>query len=159
VSDAVRMDSRQPFVREHIENGDIDGLLAPLEGMRESQGLDILTITDLDGNVLLRVGNPQEKASAAPLVALATLVATKKAGISSLLIFSGEEFALEESKVADSARIDVISTAYSSPKPNRDPSAGLVAMTGSPIVGRGGGILAVLCGGNGRQHSQQPLSG
>jgi two-component system, NtrC family, sensor kinase len=147
VSDAVRMDSRQPFIREHIENGNIDGLLAPLEGMRESQGLDILTLTDLNGNVLLRVGNPQEKASAAPLVALSALVATKKTGVSSLLIFSGEECAREDRKVAESARIDVVSTDYASPKPNRDPSAGLVAMTGSPIVGRRGGILAVLCGG------------
>ena len=68
VSDAVKMGSRQTFIREHIEKGDVEGCLEPLEDMRDSQGLDILTITDLDGNVLLRVGNPRQKATAAPIV-------------------------------------------------------------------------------------------
>jgi two-component system NtrC family sensor kinase len=147
VSDAIRVTSRQPWIREHLEREDIKGLLAPLEEMKDSQGLDILTLTDLNGNVLLRVGNPSQNAPAVPLVTLATRTVAQKTDIASVMVFSGRDLALEDRTVAERARIDLISTAYATPETNRDISAGMVAMAGAPVRGGSGRMLAVLCGG------------
>jgi two-component system NtrC family sensor kinase len=147
ISDAVKMDSKQPFLREHIATGDFEKILATLEDMMESQGLDILTLTDVGGNIAMRIGNPAEKTQASPYAILAAQAAAQRTGISSLMVFSGRELALEGRAVADRAHIEVVSTAYASPEPNRDVSAGLVAMAAAPVLGPGGAIVAILCGG------------
>jgi two-component system, NtrC family, sensor kinase len=147
LSDVIKMNPRLSFIRAHMEKGDIESLQSPLEALRDSQNLDILTLTDRDGNVLLRIGNPPEKAPAAPIVALAAKAAAKRTEVSSMLVLSGDELALEGKQVADRARIDVVLTAHASPDAKRDISAGLVAMAATPVMGAGGRILAVLCGG------------
>ncbi len=147
VSEAVKRNSKQSFLRTSIEKGEIEALREPLETIQDSQGLDILTLTDPDGNVLLRAGNPGEKSPSRPIRDIASRVSAEKTDVSSTMIFSGREIALEGSEAAARARIDAVSTAFAEADLNRDAAAAMVLMTASPILGSDGRILAVLCGG------------
>ena len=147
VSDAVKRNSRQSYLRTGIEKGEIETLLAPLESVRDSHGLDILTLTDPNGSVLLRVGNPKEKTLSAPIRDIALRAVAQKTDVSSAAVFSGRQIALEGPDVADRASIAVVSTAFADADANRDAAAGMVLITGSPVLGSDGRILAVLCGG------------
>jgi two-component system, NtrC family, sensor kinase len=147
VSEVVRRNARQSLVRTYIEKGDINSLQSSLEAIRDSQHLDILTLTNVDGSILLRVGNPPEKAPATPLTVLTAEIAAKKTDVSSAMVFPGKELALEGKDLADRARIDAVSTAYADFETSHDVSAGLVLMAGAPVMAGDGHILAVLCGG------------
>lgn len=147
MSDAVSRNSKQSFLRTGIEKGEIETLLAPLESIRDGHGFDILTLTDAEGRVLLRAGNPREKAPSAPIRDIASRASAEKTDVSSPMVFSGPELALEGSEMADRARIDMVSTAFAEAGVKRDAAAGLVLMACSPVPAGDGRIPAVLCGG------------
>jgi two-component system, NtrC family, sensor kinase len=147
IADVVRLTARQQFLRQQLGKADIEGLISPLEAIADTQHLDILTLTDTQGNVLLRVRNPGEKGSASGISALARRIAATGAEISAPTVFSGEELAREGEELAKRARIPSVSNSYARAEVQDDPSAGLLIITGVPVRASNGSIAGVLCGG------------
>ena len=59
ISDVVRMTAYRPIISEALLSGYDDIILADLMTVMNNEGLDILTLTDANGTVILRAGNPE----------------------------------------------------------------------------------------------------
>ncbi len=147
ISDAVRLTARQIFVRDKVKKEDWEGLAASLETIRQSDDLDMFLLTDLHGNVLLRVRNPENKESAAAIRMVAEKVLQQRKEYASAVVFSGVELEHESPELAARARIEVVSTTYARAASESDQGAGMVILAGAPVMSEAGNILGVLCGG------------
>jgi two-component system NtrC family sensor kinase len=147
IADEVRLMAQQPFVREHLQKGEIADLVAPLQAIRQSEDLDLLTLTDTHGNVLLRVGNPDEHGKAAGIESLVEEVVKQRTDIASTIVLSGQELAMENLHLADRAHIEGVPTAHASSPVGEDAFAGLLAVGAAPVVRDSGEFLGILCGG------------
>ena len=147
IEDEVRLTAQQRFVRQHLEAGDLEGLAAPLEAIRQSQGLDLMILATPAGEVLLRVRNPGETTGVPAVRELARQAAQQGTAASSSAVFSGAELLLEDKDLVERARIAPVANSYSRREVAGDDSAGLVALSGAPVLGSGGRTAAVLVGG------------
>jgi two-component system NtrC family sensor kinase len=147
ITDAVRLTARQRFLRDRAFQSDWDGLVAPLQAIRESEELDILILTDPRGNVQLRVTNPADRSELPSLRKIAEKVIGERREYAAPAVLTRPELARESAELAARARIDVISTSFARTQPNGDPDAGMVVLAGAPVVSDSGTIIGVLCAG------------
>jgi two-component system NtrC family sensor kinase len=148
LADAARLTARQRFLRESVLKSDWgEGLAIRLEAIQQSEDIDILAITDLRGNVLLRITNPSDKSNLEAFHMIVEKVMQDRREYASAVRLSGDELARENSNLAYRARIDVVSTSYARPQLQNDSAAGMVIMAGTPITSDNGTIIAVLCAG------------
>jgi len=59
VADMVRMSAAREFLREALRTGRRDGLALKLDELRQEHGLDVLTLTDGRGRVVIRSRRPE----------------------------------------------------------------------------------------------------
>ena len=57
INDAIRFTSERFFLREALQTGNFEQAIDELVRIKEEEGLDVLTVTDKYGYVLLRTGN------------------------------------------------------------------------------------------------------
>ncbi len=57
LNDVVRLTADRFYIKDALISGDVDSFAQELERVKLSESLDILTITDPLGNVLLRANN------------------------------------------------------------------------------------------------------
>jgi two-component system NtrC family sensor kinase len=57
----IRLTANRFFIKDAIENRDFDPLLVEMQKIRTAEGLDVLTLTDAEGRILLRARNPGVK--------------------------------------------------------------------------------------------------
>ena len=147
LNDSVVRIAQQRFLRDGVTNRKSSSLAGPLQEIRQSEHLDLLIITDLRGNVLLRARNPREKQGTEDLARLVAHVVQERKAIASTLVFPGNVLALESLELAERAHIVTVKTPLAAAQPAEDSSAGLVAIAAAPIFDDDGEIRAVLCGG------------
>jgi two-component system NtrC family sensor kinase len=147
LSDSVGQIAQQRFVRDAIAVRKLSSLTLPLQTIRQSDLLDLLVVTDLRGDVLLRVRNPGHRTGVDGLRPLVSQVVRERKPVAATLVFTGDTLALESPELSERARIVTVSTPSAGPQPTDDATAGLVAIGAAPILDDNGEIRAVLCGG------------
>ena len=133
LNDSVVRIAQQRFLRDGVTNRKSSSLAGPLQEIRQSEGLDLLIITDLRGNVLLRARNPRETQDTEDLARLVAHVVRERKAIASTLVFPGNMLALESLELAERAHIVTVKTPLAAAQPAEDSSAGLVAIAAAPI--------------------------
>ena len=117
-----------------------------LERERLHCGLDVLTVCDARGEVVLRSRHPYTQGgnrSLDPVVAKA-LRGDPASGIVTL---HADELAAEGSELPRQAFVSFVDTPHAKPRPERSESSGMMLWAAAPIPGEGGNTLGAVYGG------------
>lgn len=146
ITDVVRLMAQQPVVRQHLERGDVQNLAEPLQAIHEGEDLDIVFLTDAQGQTLLPVNNRGRKIEVPAIALLVEQALRERKEVASTVVFSASQLGNESPALLERARIDVVSTSHAGSERPGNVSDGLFAAVAVPVVGADGKLLGVLCG-------------
>jgi len=152
VTAVVRLNAQRFFLRESLVSGRVDQLKQEIERIRVSEGLDILSVTDADGNVVFRSRNPEvsgDSQSEDEIVQAALSTLKVAAGVQ---IMPAGELAKEGASLAERARMSLVETPKARPRPDDEmkpgeETAGMVMKAAVPVLDEVGILVGVLYGG------------
>ncbi|MBU4444546.1 histidine kinase, partial [bacterium] len=148
VSTSIRLTAPRFFLKDATLKNDVKMLEVELKKIRESELLDILTLTDKDGRVLIRTRNPEAYGDSQGGDELIREVIRKKEIVASTQIISKEELLKEGGDLAKQAHIEFISTPKAKPRPEKEENSGMMIKAAAPILDYHGNLIGILYGGN-----------
>jgi two-component system NtrC family sensor kinase len=146
IADLVHLLAGQRLLRENLQEGNIDNLIAPLQAVRQSEDLDFLVLADLHGRALFPA-KVQGKPIASGLSALISSAIQQRKGAAATILLSAGELAALSPEMAERARIPVIATPHSPSAAASIVTDGLVAADATPVLSEDGELVGVLCAG------------
>ncbi|UCF05245.1 MAG: cache domain-containing protein [bacterium] len=147
VHDAVRYTVIRTFLRSALAAGNVASLADDLEAIRLGESLDILTLTDANGTVLLRTRNPSimgDSQADNPILKKAQL---ERRTIAATAIFMEEQLRMESPDLAERAYMRLIPTPKGKPTDRIEETSGMMIMAAGPVFGDQGELLGMLYGG------------
>jgi len=144
--DIVRFNSTHESIQKAIKQNEKDILGKYLTSVRTEFNLDVLTLTDAQGKVILRTaqheiwGDDQSKDSL-------VRQALKGKTISATQIIPREELIKEGKGLAGRAYLKIIPTPKAAPRPKEHEEDGMMLKAASPVKDKNGTLLGVLYGG------------
>jgi len=142
----VSLTAARDGIKEALRNNRKDILLKYLSRVRNEYKLDILTLTDKKGSVIIRTRNPEvvgDDESQDEIVKWAL----KRGVIAHPQIVPREELLKEGKDLAHSADIEFIPTPKAAPRPENRETSGLMLKTAASIIDENNNLLGVLYGG------------
>ena len=146
IDEQVRFVADRTFVRDGSAATDPVRLVERLTPIQVQGGLDVLTITDRAGIVLLRVANSDVKGddqSGDPLVAR---VLSRMESTAATLRLPADELRRESPRLAEQARFAFIPTPRARVRPEQEETSGLVLKAAAPIFGLNHRFIGVVYG-------------
>jgi two-component system NtrC family sensor kinase len=152
VNDVVRLTADRYIIITALKAGKPDDAAAELLRIKQQENLDILTITDVTGVVLVRannrglVGDYQvgDDQSGDELVAAAL---QKKIPVAATSIVSKEELLRESIALADQAYFEFIDTPMARTRDQAEETSGMMLKAAAPIFDYEGNFLGTVYGG------------
>ncbi|MBN2271483.1 MAG: cache domain-containing protein [Sedimentisphaerales bacterium] len=148
VRDVVRLTAQRFFIKEAISDNDRQTLNRELGRIREQEFLDVLTLTDSSGNVIIRSRNPSQTGDSQGDDGLVGFVMESGQSVVGTAIVAGEELAKEGADLAEQAHIKFIPTPKAKATDQTEQSAGMMIKAAGPVFGYDGKLAGVLYGGN-----------
>lgn len=146
IKEIVILTAAREGIQKAIKNNENDILMKYLRRVREEYGLDILTLTNHDGKVIVRARNSEfvgDDQSQDEIVKLAL----KGSNLAYPQIFPRQELLKEGEDLADQAYMEFISTPKAVPRPENKETSGMMLKAASSIIDENSNILGVLYGG------------
>jgi len=142
----VSLSSKRFFIKDALGDAQYERVGAELEMVREKYHLDILTLTDSGGNVVVRARTPYKCGDdrSDDLIVKKALNGQEAA---TTMILSEERLALEGEGLLQQARIELVPTEKAKPRLEQVETSGMLLMASSPVLDTRGDILGVLYGG------------
>jgi two-component system, NtrC family, sensor kinase len=147
ISDEIRFVSDRTFVRDGSAYNDRVNLTKRLEAIRQREQLDLLTITDKNGIVLLRTTNPDnigDDQSHDDIVS--TVLKTKKPEASASLI-SVDNLQKESPNLVEKARFSFIYTPKARIRDEQEETSGMMLKAAVPIFDFNNNFIGISYGG------------
>jgi two-component system NtrC family sensor kinase len=104
-----------------------------LKSFKANEGLDVLTFTDSNGIVVLRVNNPDRKGDDQRYQELVHAVLTRREPAKGTIIISANDLNLESSILAEKAHFVFVDTPMARPRPQTEETAGMMLMAAVPV--------------------------
>ncbi|TET70552.1 MAG: HAMP domain-containing protein [Candidatus Aminicenantes bacterium] len=146
VKEIVRLTAERESIKEATKNNNKDILFRYLSRVREEYGLDVLTLTDSTGIVIVRTRNPGVIGDDQSQDEIIKLV-PKKGVLAYPQIVPREELIKEGKDLADQAYMEFIDTPKAAPRPENKETNGMMLKAASSIVDERGNHLGTLYGG------------
>jgi two-component system NtrC family sensor kinase len=134
LADILKGDVNQTYVDE-------------LRNFKVKEGLDILTITDNRGIVVLRINNPESFGDDQSRQELVGAVLKTKQPVARTVIIPAEELALESRALANRAFFKFVDTPLARQRPETEGTDGMVLMAAAPVVDKNGDLIGVVYAG------------
>jgi len=147
IGGAARLLAQQRMMKADIERGEVQSLVASFDAIRQSEDLDILILTDLQGGLLFPSRNTQNSNLPSGISLMVKQAVRQRKEISSTLILSKDELKADDPELAERARVDLVATPHASSIRRGEMADGLVAAAAIPIMSDAGRVLAVLIAG------------
>jgi len=147
VEDTVKFTAARFFLRDVLRGDISQEYLDEFVRIKDSEGLDVLTITDSAGKVVLRVNNPSMKGDDQSQDEIVAAVLKTKAPASGTTIISGRELQLESATLAEQAHFVFVETPMSRSRPETGETAGMMLKAAAPIFDVNGKFIGVVYGG------------
>lgn len=148
VRDVVRFTALRRFsVREAIVKRNYEILLDALDVSRKTSGLDILTVVDKNGLVIIRSRNPHLSGDYQGEDIIVKKVLETGKSFASTVIVPYEELLKESPALSEKARIKLIPTTKAVPKQQTEETSGMMLKAAVPVRGNKGELLGVIYGG------------
>ena len=148
IKNVIRFTASRFFLRDAIFENDIETLTIQLEGIRKAEKLDILTLTNKDGQVIIRCRNKSTCGDDQKSDEVVSRVLSEKKAIVATTIVSRAELVKEGPDLAEQANIKFMVTPKAKPTNETEQTSGMMIKAASPIFDSEGNIIAVLYGGN-----------
>jgi two-component system NtrC family sensor kinase len=148
LKDAVRFTALRFFIKDALRDNDVETLQKELEQIREAESLDILTLTDKNGRVIIRTRNPSITGDNQVQDELVSRALSSGEVISGTVIIPREELLKEGTGLAEQAYIKFIRTEMEKPSQETEQTVGMMIKAASPIFDYNDNLLGVLYGGN-----------
>jgi two-component system NtrC family sensor kinase len=148
VEDAVNFTTIRLFIGDILEGDIRQEYMDELVRFKNSENMDILTITDNMGRVVLRVNNPSLKGDDQSQDEIVGEVLRTKRPVSGTTIISSEELQREAPALADQALFVFIDTPMARPRPETEEKAGMMLKAAAPIFDDQGSLIGVVYGGS-----------
>ena len=147
VSDVIRLTADRALLIDTLLFGDVEYATAELEKAREREGLDVLTITDQTGSVILRTSNPDQVGDDQSHDALVAAVLSGKQPVAATVRVPAEDLKRESPQLAERAYIEFVETPMARERPGTVETAGMMLKTAAPIFDLQGSFIGVVYGG------------
>lgn len=148
VEDAVNFTTVRLFIGDILEGDARQEYMDELVRFKYSENMDILTITDNMGRVVLRVNNPSLKGDDQSQDEIVGEVLRTKRPVSGTTIISPEELQRESTALADQALFVFIDTPMARLRPETEEKAGMMLKAAAPIFDDQGSLIGVVYGGS-----------
>ncbi|MCJ7587820.1 MAG: cache domain-containing protein [Candidatus Aminicenantes bacterium] len=146
ISDIVRLSAAQEFLREGLRSGRRESLIPKLDEIRREFGLDILTLTDGRGRVVVRSRSPEifgDDQSRDPFL----VRALQGQIVSGTQIVVRDELLKEGPDLSERAYFKFVPTPMAAERAEDHEENGMMLKAAAPVLGAGGAPLGVLYGG------------
>jgi len=146
IRDIIGLSADRDFLIESLRLGRREGLAAKLDAIRREYGLDILTLTDHHGRVVVRARRPDvsgDDESQDPFVAR-VLEGRPDSGTA---IVSRAELLKEDPELSERAYFKFVPTPMAAERPEDHEENGMMLKSASPVEDVNGALLGVLYGG------------
>jgi len=147
VYDVVRLTARRPILLDALENVETEQVLADLTNIKEHEGLDVLTLTDASGKVVLRISNPDSTGDDQSQVDVVSAVLKTQEPVATTEIVSAENLQKESPALADRAHLYFIDTPKARARPETEETAGMMMKVAAPVFDAQQNLVGVLYGG------------
>ncbi len=146
IGDIISFTAEREGIKDAIINENYDILLKYLSRVRSQRGLDILTLTDSTGKVIMRLRNPEIKGDDQSHDEI--IKKTLEGGNFAFPeIVSRQELLKEGEELAERAYMEFVPTPKTSPRPEAKEVNGMMLKAASSIDDDNGNLLGVLYGG------------
>ena len=140
---AVRTFMEDVLLQKNISQDYINAL----KSFKANESLDVLTLTDSNGIVVLRVNNPDLKGDDQSRQELVHAVLTRRAPAAGTIIVSANELKNESPQLANQAHFIFVNTPMARPRPETEETAGMMLMAAVPVFGHNGDLIGVVYAG------------
>ncbi len=146
IKEIVRLTAEREGIKKATKNNNKDILFRYLSRVREEYGLDVLTLTDSTGIVIVRTRNPEVIGDDQSQDEIIKWVPNKGV-LAYPQIVPREELIKEGKDLADQAYMEFIDTPKAAPRPENKETNGMMLKAASSIVDERGNHLGTLYGG------------
>lgn len=148
ISQAVKFTAARTFIDDILSGEEVaQDYIDELVRFKEAEGLDLLTFTNKDGLVLLRINNPSNIGDDQSDLDIVRDVIEREEPISGTAIISAEDLAIESPMLAEQAYFAFIDTPMAIPRPETEETAGMILMAGVPVFDNLGELIGVVYAG------------
>ncbi len=148
IENAVRFTAVRDFLRDENLENNAETLKTRLNEVRLAEGLDILTLVNRDGRVIVRSRNPSIVGDDRKSDEIVSKGLTEKATIVATTIIFSEELAKEGQGLDEQAHIKYIATPKARQTDQTELTSGMMIKAAAPVFDRNGNLTGVLYGGN-----------
>ena len=145
--DVVRMTADRYRLRDAVAAGDIQPVAYELTQVAHKDRLDVLTITDRSGKVLLRTSNPNVRGDDRSQDAIVKTVLEGKVAVASTQIVSLEALQKESPDLVEKAYFRFVDTPMARPTSESEQTSGMMLLAAAPILNDQNDLLGVIYGG------------
>ena len=148
ITGTVRLTANRYLVREALLTGDTEPAMEQLVQIIAEEKLDVLTITDQYGYVVIRASNPAQIGENQGKNELLNAVLYRKEPISGTILVDGENLSLENPLLAERAFFRFIDTPLARPRSETEQADGMMMAAAAPIFDKDNNLIGVAYGGN-----------
>lgn len=146
IGDIIGMTAARESLHNDIKQGNFEVICRNLTRARENYGLDILTLTDRTGKVLVRCRNPENSGDDQSQDEIVRW-AMNRGTLAHTQIIPREELLKEGEDLAEQAFIEFIPTPKAAERPEKSKSSGMMLKAAASVVDESDTLLGVLYGG------------
>ncbi len=147
VYDIVRFTADRFSLRSAILAGDLSPVTDELSRLRTREKLDVLTVLDRSGKVLLRAANPARAGDDQSPDEMVQAVFLKKEPVEATSIVPAAQLASESAELAERARFAFVETPRARPRQDTEETSGMMLRAAAPIFDYDGRLIGVIHGG------------
>lgn len=146
IKDIVRLTANRFFIKNALIHNDREVLTTELQKIREAESLDVLTLVDRYGHVILRARNPTEYGDKFNNQIVKRALIQKQI-VAVTQIVPREELEAEDDYLAEQSRIELIPTQKARRITEKESTNGMMITAAAPIFNDEENIIGVLYGG------------
>jgi two-component system NtrC family sensor kinase len=148
IENAIRFTAVRDFLRDEVLENNAEALKTRLNEVRQAEGLDVLTLVNKEGRVIVRSRNPSVTGDEQKSDEVVDKVLSEKRMIVATTIVSMDELVKEGQGLAEQAYIKFIATPKAKPSSRIEQTSGMMIKAAVPVFDRNGNITGALYGGN-----------
>jgi two-component system, NtrC family, sensor kinase len=148
INDVVRLTADRYYIKDALISGNVGSFAEELVRVKESEGLDILTITDPSGNVLLRANNIGLAGDNQSHNELVAAVIRNNVPVAGTMIMPVEDLRLESQLLVDQVHFTFIYTPMARVRSDTEETSGMMQEAAAPIFDYQNHLIGILYGGD-----------
>jgi two-component system NtrC family sensor kinase len=147
INDAVRFTADRFFLKDALLADDVEQAAAELVKIKEREGLDVLTVTDKSGKVLLRTSNGNLFGDEQSHNELVQAALAGKESVAATSLVAADDLRKESPMLAEQAYFKFIDTPKARAREETEETRGMMLMAAAPIFDYENNLVGVLYGG------------